>query len=73
MAQDKPRNPMPREGEGDHASARKFDQAQSQFAKSGKVKGAARAAEKALDGPEGASLEAARRASAKGESVGKRG
>jgi hypothetical protein len=71
MAQDKPNDPMPMQGEGDYDGARRFDKDESAFAKSGKVDAAAREAERALDGKEGEELEAARRAAAKGESVKK--
>ncbi len=71
MDDQKPDNPMPMQGEGDHASARKFDQEQAAFAKSGAVEEKAAEAEAALDGPEGASLEEARRAAARGQSVKK--
>jgi hypothetical protein len=57
------------QGEGDYASARNFQEDQRRFVRSGAVEGNAREAAEALDGPEGAKLEAARRASAKGESV----
>ena len=53
-------------GEGDYASARKYDAEQAAFAKSGKVASKARAAAEALSGPEREALEAARKASAKG-------
>jgi len=62
----------PNQGEGDYISAKKFDDKEAAFAKSGKVSSAAKAAREALDGPEGADLEAARAASAKGGSL-KRG
>jgi hypothetical protein len=54
------------QGEGDYNSAKKFDEEESAFAKSGKVDPAANAAKLALDGPEATELEAARVASAKG-------
>ena len=57
------------QGEGDYVSARKFDAEERSFVKSGKVEKKAREAEQALDGPEGAELEAARKASAEGHSV----
>ena len=57
------------QGEGDYASARKFDAEERSFVASGKVDEKAREAEQALDGPEGAELEAARKASAEGHSV----
>jgi hypothetical protein len=64
-----PANPMPMQGEGDYAGARKFDTEQAEFAKSGKVAVKAAEAKTALEGPEGADLESARRAAARGESV----
>jgi len=67
MVEKKASDPMPMQGEGDYASARKFDKEQARFASSGKVEGKAREAEEALDGPEGESLEAARKSSARGE------
>ena len=72
MADEKPTDPMPLQGEGDYIAARKYDAEQAAFAKSGKVKGAAAEAEKALDGPESADLEAAREKTARGE-TGKAG
>lgn len=56
------------QGEGDYVSAKAYDKAQHEFAKDeAKVKQKAKEAEEALDGPEGAELEAARKESAKGE------
>jgi len=49
------------QGEGDYISARRYDKEQHEFAKKGPVKRKAREAEQALDGPEGAELERARR------------
>jgi hypothetical protein len=60
------------QGEGDYASAKRFDDEEGAFAKSGKVAAAAREAEEAIDGPEAVELEAARAASAKGESLNKK-
>ncbi len=54
------------QGEGDYIAARKFQKEEHDFAASGKVEAKAREAEKALDGPEGAELEAARLGTAKG-------
>jgi hypothetical protein len=59
------------QGEGDYASARKFDKDERDFVKNGPVEAKAREAADALDGPEAEALEAARVASAKGESVKK--
>jgi hypothetical protein len=53
------------EGEGSRSGAKEYDQAQEKFAKSGKVEKAAKEAEKAVDGPEGAEL---RKAEEKGKS-----
>ena len=44
------------EGEGNHTAAREFNKAQTDFAKSGKVKPAADDAASAIDGPEGEKL-----------------
>ena len=63
-----PANPDGVQGEGDYKSARRFDDEERAFVKSGKVEQKAREAEQALDGPEGAELEAARKASAEGRS-----
>jgi hypothetical protein len=63
----KPNQPEGNQGEGNHEAARRYDKAQAEFAKSGKVEAAAKAAEDALDGPEGEALEAARAATARGE------
>ena len=68
---DTPTDPMPMQGEGDYAAARKFDKDEAAFAKSGAVEKKAAEAKDALDGPEGAGLEAARQAAARGESVKK--
>jgi hypothetical protein len=57
------------QGEGDYISAKKFQDEERSFAKTGPVAKKAREAADALDGPEGATLEAARQASANGESV----
>jgi len=57
------------QGEGNYDAARKFDAEERSFVKSGQVEQKAREAEQALDGPEAAALEAARKASAEGHSV----
>jgi hypothetical protein len=54
------------EGEGSYEGARAFIKEQHAFAKSGRVDAKAREAADALDGPEGAALESARKATAKG-------
>jgi hypothetical protein len=55
------------QGEGNYDAARKFDQEERAFVESGKVAAGAKAAKDALDGPEAADLEAARQATARGE------
>jgi hypothetical protein len=67
MPEDNTPDPMPLQGEGDYISARRFDKEQAEFAKSGKVEPAARAAKEALDGPEAEDLEMARRSAAAGK------
>lgn len=54
------------QGEGDYDAARHFDKAEAEFVRKGPVAEKAREAEQALDGAEGAELERARRAAAKG-------
>lgn len=44
------------EGEGNRTAARQYNEAQKQFAQSGKVEPAARDAARAVDGPEGNDL-----------------
>lgn len=56
------------QGEGDYDAARRYRAEQEKFARSGKVEKKAHEAEEALDGPEGAELEKARKDSAKGPS-----
>lgn len=55
-----------RKGEGSYDGAEKYQKAQHEFAQKGDVKGKAREAADALDGPEGEELEKARRETAKG-------
>ena len=55
------------QGEGNYDAARRFRKAEEDFAKSGKVDKAAHEAEEALDGPEGAELERARRETGEGK------
>ena len=55
------------QGEGDYEAAKRFDEAERAFVRSGAVEQKAREAEQALDGPEGAELERARVKSGKGE------
>lgn len=59
-------NKLPDIGEGDYKSAKKFQDAQHRFAEQGPVEEKAREAADALDGPEAAELEKARRATSKG-------
>jgi len=63
MSDQNPSSPI---GEGSYEGTEQFDKAQHEFAKSGKVDQKAREAADALDGPEGAELEAAEKSSAKG-------
>ena len=58
------------QGEGDYESARRFQEAERSFVAKGAVEQKAREAEQALDGPEGAELERARRETAKGRPAG---
>jgi hypothetical protein len=44
------------EGEGNHTAAKQYNDAQKSFAQSGKVEPAAKAAARAVDGPEAAEL-----------------
>ena len=62
--------PQGNEGEGSKTAALAFDRSQTEFAQQGDVAGKAKAARKALDGPEGADLrkaEAAGRVRSRGE------
>ena len=54
-------------GEGDYISGNKYQEMQHEFAEKGPVAEKAREAEEALDGPEGAALEAARRKTGEGK------
>jgi hypothetical protein len=65
MADDKKVSDQANEGEGNKTAARHYDDAQTAFAKSGKVADKAREAADAVDGPEGKELE-------KAEAEGKR-
>lgn len=51
-------------GEGNYKASRDFQEDQHEFAKSGDVKGKAREAADALDGPEGKELNEARKETA---------
>jgi hypothetical protein len=53
------------QGEGNYDAARRYRKAQEDFARSGKVDKAAHEAEEAIEGPEGAELERARRETGK--------
>ena len=68
--------PRPREGEvqgeGDYVAGRRFQEAERSFAEKGDVEKKAREAEKALEGPEGAELERARRETGKGKIASKK-
>jgi hypothetical protein len=67
---DKPTSkPSDLQGEGNYDAARRYRKAQETFAKSGQAQAKAKEAEAALDGPEGAELEAARHKAARGEPV----
>ena len=55
------------QGEGDYISGKKYQEMQHEFAKNGPVEEKAREAEQALDGPEAAALEKARRDTADGK------
>jgi hypothetical protein len=56
---------QPNEGEGNRTAARRFNEAQQGFARSGKVEEKAKAAERAVEGKEGDALREA-------ELIGKR-
>ena len=61
------------QGEGNYEASRKFDADERAFIKKGDVKAKAREAEQALDGPEGAELERARKETgARGQDASKR-
>lgn len=49
------------QGEGNYGAAKKFDDEERAFVKKGGVEQKAREAEQALDGPEGADIERARK------------
>lgn len=61
------------QGEGDYIAAKKFDDEERSFVKSGRVEQKAREAADALDGPEAEDLERARKAAAQGKSLHKAG
>lgn len=60
--------PQQNEGEGNRTDAKRFNEEQAKFAKSGKVPAAAKSAKEALEGPEREALE---KAEAKGRSHAK--
>lgn len=61
------------QGEGNYDAARKFDKDERAFVKGGQVEKKAREAEQAIDGPEGADLERARKeAGERGGHMGER-
>ena len=64
MAQDKDI-----QGEGNYDAARRFRRAEEKFVRTGDVEGKAREAEEALDSPEGADLEKARKESSEGRQM----
>ncbi len=53
------------QGEGDYTAGRRFQEEETKFAKEGPVEAKAKEAAAALDGPEGAELEAARQETGK--------
>jgi hypothetical protein len=55
------------QGEGDYISGKKYQDMQHEFAEKGPVEQKAREAEEALDGPEGAELEEARKETGEGK------
>lgn len=55
------------QGEGDYEAARKFDAEERAFIAKGGVEKKAREAEQALDGPDGAELEKARKDTGEGK------
>src|SRR5690348_9111573 len=55
------------QGEGDYEAGRRFQKAERSFVQKGGVEKKAHEAERALEGPEGPELEAARRKSAAGD------
>lgn len=61
------------QGEGNYEAAKEFQESQHEFAKSGRVEEKAREAAEAIDGEEGAELEKAREAAAKGDSEPEQG
>jgi hypothetical protein len=71
QSQDQVRNKDGVQGEGNYDAARKFDRMERAFVENDDVEGKARAAEEALDSPEGEDLERARRETAdRGKGMG---
>ncbi|HUZ12936.1 MAG TPA: hypothetical protein VMU93_08820 [Caulobacteraceae bacterium] len=66
---DRQKNPMPLQGEGAYDAARRFREAEERFVKSGEVERKAKEAEAAVEGAQGADLEAARHAAARGKTL----
>lgn len=60
------------QGEGNYDAARKFDDEERAFVKKGDVEQKAKAAAEALEGPEGADLEKARKESGERGQMGER-
>jgi hypothetical protein len=60
------------QGEGNYDAARKFDEEERAFVKKGGVEVKAKEAEQALDGPEGADLEKARKETGERGRMGER-
>ncbi len=58
----KTQNTQQNEGEGNRTAAKKYNDEQAAFAKSGKVQAAAKEAKKAVEGPEAAKLKEAEKA-----------
>lgn len=58
------------QGEGNYEAGRRFQEAERSFVEKGPVEEKAQEAEQALEGPEGAELERARRETAKGRPGG---
>jgi hypothetical protein len=60
------------QGEGNYDAARKFDKEEQAFVKKGGIEQKAKDAEAALDGPEGAELEKARKEAGERGHMGER-
>lgn len=58
---------LPEIGEGDYRSGKKYQDAQHEFAQNGPVKEKAREAADAIEGPQAAELERARKETGKGK------